>query len=970
MRTSISLLLGLMLGMGLYSFPANAQSSRIFGTVVDASTGEPLPGANVALAGTSTGAAADLNGRYVIRPVPLGELTLVASYVGYRRQQLTVTVGEEPLELHIQLVWEGGIGEDVVVTAQAAGQISAINQQLQANTITNIVSRDRIQELPDVNAAESIGRLPGVSIERSGGEANKVAIRGLSPKYNTVTVNGIRVPSTDGQDRSVDLSLISSNMLDGIEVMKAITPDKDGDAVGGSVDLKLREAPERLLVDVLLQGGYNEVQRVYSNYKFAGSVGNRFFGSRLGVIASMNLDEYDRSADQFNARYGLLQSGTELRPRTESVSLIESSNVRGRVGGSVVLDYRIPSGKIMGNTFYNTITGQQGVRRNEYNRERRERTYTMSRYLTTTSVLTSALSVEQDFRAVKYDAAVAITRSLRRNPDNFFWGFREEDALDPALYGLFPTPQELVDAARTNANPELSLSRTGLDNISVGSGRLQEQELTFQANVQVPYRLTRQIQGYVKAGGKYRTMSRSNAQDQMGAGLWYGAGAPMRNAIALAIPELGLTPPVAGQIPMSLLLDTYARSNFLRGYPGRWTLGYTFDRAVAERMTATLAQANYFQPDAWNTIGNDYEGEERISAGYVMGELRLGQWLTFLPGIRWEHGYSHYTGVFMRETPSAQTLNFQDTTATRRHTHALPMVHLRIKPARAIDLRFAYTQTLTRPDFRQYAPTTFVNQYLTWIRAGNPDLRPAQSTNYDIALSLHQRHLGLFTVAGFYKEITDLIHWTSFRLVSGQQILPDLRIPGLTGVPQVDVDVNNRFPAYFRGVEVDWQTNLWYLPQPLTGIVLNANYTRIHSETKYPQYLAPSVWNPQTRRFERVLVDTFRVGRMPNQPQHIANVAVGYDYRGFSGRLSFLFQSNTLRSLATQPANDQFTEDYFRIDASVKQNLRRGLQLFANFNNLNNRADQQYQSELGPGGNPTFIEIYGFTMDVGLRYRL
>ena len=61
----------------------------------------------------------------------------------------------------------------MTITAQLLGQAKAINQQLSAESIANIVSGDRIQELPDVNAAEAIARLPGVSINRSGGEGQK-----------------------------------------------------------------------------------------------------------------------------------------------------------------------------------------------------------------------------------------------------------------------------------------------------------------------------------------------------------------------------------------------------------------------------------------------------------------------------------------------------------------------------------------------------------------------------------------------------------------------------------------------------------------------------------------------------------------------------------------------------------------------------------------------------------------------------
>jgi outer membrane receptor for ferrienterochelin and colicin len=107
--------------------------------------------------------------------------------------------------------------------------MDAINRQLASKSLKNIVSSDRIQELPDANAAESVARIAGVTIKREGGEGNKVVIRGLSPKYNAITVDGTRLASTDPDDRSTDLSMISQYMLDGIELTKAGTPDNDGD---------------------------------------------------------------------------------------------------------------------------------------------------------------------------------------------------------------------------------------------------------------------------------------------------------------------------------------------------------------------------------------------------------------------------------------------------------------------------------------------------------------------------------------------------------------------------------------------------------------------------------------------------------------------------------------------------------------------------------------------------------------------
>ena len=202
--------------LGYATLASAASTGSIWGYVKDADSGEPLPGANVFLEGTSIGAATNAEGKYEISQVPPGTYTLVIRYIGYKEKKIPVTVvANEALRQDVALPFVTIEGETVVVTVQAEGQMEAINQQISSNTIKNVVSSARIQELPDNNAAESVGRLPGVSIKRSGGEGNKVVIRGLSPKYNNITLNGVRMASTGSGDRSTDISMISpmSNSL-------------------------------------------------------------------------------------------------------------------------------------------------------------------------------------------------------------------------------------------------------------------------------------------------------------------------------------------------------------------------------------------------------------------------------------------------------------------------------------------------------------------------------------------------------------------------------------------------------------------------------------------------------------------------------------------------------------------------------------------------------------------------------------
>jgi TonB-dependent receptor len=948
--------------------------ARIFGVVSEKASGEALIGTNVIIEGTTIGVSADLDGSYSLKNLKPGTYTIQFSYIGFTTEVREVILAAgDVLELNVEMDWQGVTGEQVMVTAQARGQMSAINQQRSSNRITNVVSSDRIQELPDVNAAESIGRLPGIAIQRSGGEANKIAIRGLSPKFNTVTVNGVRMPSVDTQERSIDLSLVASNMLDGIEVTKALTADQDADAIGGTVDLRLRTAPETLLVDVQASGGYTRLQDTYSNYKLSGSTGWRMFEKKLGVIIGLNADQFDRSADQFSGGYELIpdpQNSNTLTPNVNSLNLRENALTRSRKGGNFLIDYRIPRGEIVWNTFYNFLRNETDRRENNFNIGSLRHTYSLNKTLGDAAIFTTSLNVEKEWDFASVDLGGAYTSSFNEHPEDYYWNFMEESAIDGADR----------DAIKFNA-PELvppffknNLENTYFDGMSINRTETEENEASFFGNVQIPFRVGLNVDGYLKVGGKFRRFNRTHDREQIGLNIYYGGGQDARNILAEALPELGLETGM-NRLPLEAFQDDYTRSNFLNG---DFPIGYTLD---SEKLLPVIdVLRDYFYYNGQNSLGNDYEGYEEYSAAYAMSEINIGRFITLIPGVRYEEEYTDYTAKFVLGTEDRpvdagggipSTVAYRDTTSSRSADFLLPMLHMQIKPADWINLRLAYTETLSRPSFRQFAPITFVSRFGDWMNAPNTNLLTSRSVNYDASLSIFRNKLGFFTVSGFYKEIHDLIWFVTFPLLEGQTILPEINIPNITGVPRVNTHLNNTYLATVKGVEFDWQTNFWYLPSFLKGLVLNVNYTVLESETEYPQFRREQVpiepRPPRPPFFNDVIVDTSRVGRMPDQPNSILNVTLGYDYKGFSIRASYLYQSDILRGLATNPENDRFTEDYVRFDLSIRQQLPGNLQLFANLNNLNNRADRNYQSSIG--NYPTFIEYYGFTMDLGVRYK-
>jgi len=159
------------------------------------------------------------------------------------------------------------------------------------------------------------------------------------------------------------------------------------------------------------------------------------------------------------------------------------------------------------------------------------------------------------------------------------------------------------------------------------------------------------------------------------------------------------------------------------------------------------------------------------------------------------------------------------------------------------------------------------------------------------------------------------------------------------------------------------------LPAPLNGIVFGINYTHIWSSATYPWRDSRTYLNPNPPpRFLTTVVDSTRPGRLINQPDDLLNAYIGYDYEGFSGRVSFFYQGNSVSSIGNFKEQDGFTRDYFRIDASARMMLPiEGFQLFLDVNNINARKNSSAQMSIG---GFTSEEHYGLVANLGVRYTL
>ncbi len=277
-------------------------------------------------------------------------------------------------------------------------------------------------------------------------------------------------------------------------------------------------------------------------------------------------------------------------------------------------------------------------------------------------------------------------------------------------------------------------------------------------------------------------------------------------------------------------------------------------------------------------------------------------------------------------------------------------------------MRLAYSNTVSYPDFNVIIPRIDVTTgaVIAW---NNYSLKPARSKNYDAYFSVSENKIGLFTVGGFLKQIDNLIYaWTFSKAgLDAKPYYLTNRNPAQHLTYNINTFINNPYVIDNWGLEFDWQTHFWYLPKPFKGLVLNANYTHVYSKAEYPYVYAgaTSISN----------IDTSFTDRLIHQPNHIVNLAVGYDFKGFSIRVSMLYQDDVFTGVSQWPQLRSTTASYTRWDVSAKQNLPWfGLQLYGEVNNLNDARDlnvlQKYPQ------TPRSAQTYGMTANIGLRWQL
>lgn len=977
---------------------------RIKGQITDSTSYNSLVSANVFIMGTSLGAASDNEGEYIITGVPEGKYTLKVSYIGYKSKNFEIEVlNNKTITLDVQLTPKVVEGEEVIITAQARGQVSAMNQQINSNTIVNIVSEEKIQELPDANAAESIGRLPGVSVIRSGGEANKITLRGLSEKFSVISVDGFRIASTEANDRGVDLSTISQGSLAGIELYKALTPDKDADAIAGSVDLVTKKAPVERLLRLDSKGGYNKLDKSAKQYDFNLRYGERFFSNILGVQFNGNIENRIRSNESTNFEYDITVDS--LRDyRIDNSVLYYTNETRKRYGFDLLFDVNTPDrGLVKFNTVFNKTSRDYLTSNRNYPTISDDPVLFGGRDVTQDiKTFNSYLNGDNTLIGLSLNWGLSFAQSNSENPYDYELNFTEPSILDSnnvPISAMRHIPPSLYHG------PLGSIIPYALNNLSVSylynaydryQKTLDKQQNAF-LNVSRNYTLGSFLSGELKIGGKYRSNTKFKTRSET-ISPYYINGVSLYEKLpdgTIRLKDFTGTHFENMEVVGSKLIVT----NFLDQDPQSknvydlYSLYPIINKDYLEswrslNINGVTTQTSGVPEYANNSAveADKYDITERISAAYLMNTFNIGRLITFIAGARVEsenNDYkTRYSPYVLSGFPSPQG-EIRDTSSTHKETVWLPNFHVLVRPFDFMNIRLAGYRALARPDFNRRLPSKILRAEGTFyehnsITLGNPELRDAKAWNYEVNTSLFNNYIGLFSVSAFYKEVTDMFHTLrgiEIARANGQEVLDSLGIPitvpfSAGGYFQVQYEYNSDKPTRVWGFEVEHQINFWYLPGFLSNFVLNYNFSIIRSETYITSTTTRTIRDPFPRN-ETVIIE--RKQKLEDQPEFFGNIALGYDIGGFSARISLFHQGEYNSVFSTNAAEDEIVYAFTRLDLILKQEIIKD-HFFAtlSFNNLTNVQEGTALINRRQGWNPLELrtERYGLTADLSLRFLL
>ena len=781
--------------------PDPATGGGVSGTVVDDS-GVPVPGVTVTVQlkgaeaaprATYTGA----DGQFVVRNLAPGSYTIQANLPGFEPALAEASLlGDQVVAIKFKLL-PVSFSDTLEVTAEAPRHSSAelLDKRRQAATVTDSISSEEIGKSADSDAAEVVQRLIGVSVV----DEKYVFVRGLGERYSHVTLNGAMIPTTEPEKRVVPLDLFPSELLEAVEVSKSYTPDRSGEFAGGDLDLSTLDFPRTARLRVGVGATYTDGTTGHAFEQYAGGIDWQGGGGQPAP-SSLPPDRLDRRS--FVNPDGLTPEELQAVGRSFGQVWAPRINSSAPPGGKASFSYGNTFGDKLGvlisgvtghsyqhvgdeiQNFFGLDAGEL-VPRNDY------------RLRTDTEGVRNGLLGSVGYR---FDPTNRITWTslFTRNASTmsrFQEGYNSNDG------------NNIRDFRLNYGREDVFVNRlAGEHNFAaVGSGS----ELLWSVS-------------YSQASRDFdlrENLYHEISPDQY----WLNVGAPESGKIEYHTLDENLLDAKSSWTTFFTASDSsygslkvgVAYSDRDRNFVAR---RFRFITRNPAQFDLTLPPEQLFtpqniRPDGWEVLEqtglNDaYTGSHTLAAGFAMADWTWGRW-RLIGGARVESSRQEVVTTNPFDTSNPVISKLDD-------TDVLPALNLVYRIGSASNLRLAASRTVNRPDFRELSPFAFVEVTGGRSIAGNPDLKRAAISSFDVRWETFPGPGEVMAVSSFYKEIADPIE----RIV---QPTTELRTSFM-----------NADTATLYGAEIELRRSLALLTPVLRHWTLNLNYTYTHSDVAIP----------------------------------------------------------------------------------------------------------------------------------------
>lgn len=904
-------------------------AGEIKGKVVDSTTNEPVIGATVFITNKSFGYSG-FDGSYTIKNVPIGTYKVVCSNMGFSNQEKTIVVNAPVVALNFKIEEKHTTLQEVVIAAKQnkEGEKYSLDREKTSQNILNAISAKTIQLLPDITTAGVLQRVSGVSLERtSTGEARFAIIRGMDKRYNYTLVNGIKIPSPDDKFRYVPMDMFPADLLERLEVIKALTPAMEGDAIGGAMDLIMKNAPDKLTITAnvatgfsqfINKNGYENFDKNVINSKSPADINGANYIATPNDFTYKNFD-YTKKSLPLNTNLGFSIGNRFLKDK--KLGVVVAASYQNEFKGSNSTWFKPENQPAPGNVpaftdlysrKYNTDQTRFGVHTkldyilNSKNKISLYNVYLKSEETQNRKSIDTSLSIGRSGVGTGNTYKLYRSRYIKQSIYNST--LQGEHQLNDFLSADWSAVYSLAKSATPDWSEYQTVERVGYD--------INHNQTVTPAVLNIPfYRIwmdnsDRDYAGYVNfkykkvlfnkpmvlsTGGLYRSKTRNNNYDEYNL-------IPNSSSSGEAIPYDGI-----------LSADKFH---------------FNGDSAAQGSPNNAL----------------NYDATEKIAAFYLQDDIQFNDKFSVLGGFRIENTIQTW------KTAQDATI-IAGAIGSKTYTDILPSIHFKYKLSDKENLRFSYFGAINRPGFYEYIPFKIEGE--DFNLSGNSNLKHATASNFDFRYELFPKGLDQLLIGTFYKNIQNPIESAiSFSGTSSATLKP-----------------TNFGTATNFGVEVN-------MAKYFGKFGISANYTYTNSKITTSKLFYNSSY---------VSEEATQTRPLQGQSPHIGNVSLLYKNQksGFDVQLAYVYTGKKIALVSPYKDLDYWQKGMSQLDFSLEKRAFKYFTFYSKITNLLNTpvivqilqpniyttGKAALPNQTDPNRVTVQKDLYGQNFIFGMRYK-